>query len=68
MVLVGFICGIVVMLPILFVHRRQKHIAPPQPPRNRPIARRDKEHWELTRNFLYYDGTQMPINKEEQYE
>ena len=67
MVLVGFICGIAVMLPFLFVHRRQTR-TPPKPPRRRLPVRQDEKHWENTRNFLYYDGTEMPINKEEQYE
>ena len=26
------------------------------------------DSWEQTRNFLYYDGTEMPIKREERYE
>ena len=29
---------------------------------------RSTDGWERTRNFLYYDGTVMPTNKEEQNE
>ena len=31
-------------------------------------VRSTHQKWEQTRNFLYYDGTVMPTNKEEQNE
>lgn len=69
MVLVGFVCGIVVMLPLLFVHRRRKKkTVSPLLPRAKAVFGPGKDAWEQTRNFLYYDGTQMPLNKEETYE
>ena len=27
-----------------------------------------EQDWQQTRNFLYYDGTEMPLKKEEFYE
>lgn len=69
MLLIGFVCGLAAMLPWLFIVRRQgkKHM-PPCVNAVRRAARVKEDNWEQTRNFLYYDGTEMPINKEEQYE
>lgn len=68
MVLIGFVCGIAVMLPLTFVCRRRKKTIPPIIPRAKAVFGQEKDNWEQTRNFLYYDGTEMPINKEEKYE
>ena len=33
--------------------------------KSRPTAEQPGSTWVETRNFLYYDGTEMPVNKEE---
>ncbi len=68
MFLVGFICGVVLMTFLTLLcdageDRMEDVLAPP--------ARQEMQtshDWQKTRNFLYYDGTEMPLKKEEFYE
>ena len=59
-----FVLGVLCGAAIAFVCRKRKRrhgIAPPK------TANREREKvtdWVATRNFLYYDGTQMPVIKE----
>ena len=62
--LFGMICGAVMVTAACWIW------AAVEPRGTRPPHRRDESPrgWEDTRNFLYYDGTVMPTNKEEHYE
>ena len=56
--ILGLLCGV----PIGFAWRKKKrrsNVPTPQAAKREPI-----KHWVETRNFLYYDGTQMPVIKE----
>lgn len=54
----GVLCGCAagVCLP------KRKHVAAA---RSGETARKPTKAWGETRNFLYYDGTEMPVVKEE---
>ena len=62
--LLGMIGGVIAVLGVQWVW------AAVAPRRENPPRHRCENHrgWEDTRNFLYYDGTVMPTNKEEHYE
>lgn len=62
--LFGMICGAVVVLVVCWIWVAVTSGCE-RPPRHRYESPRG---WEDTRNFLYYDGTVMPTNKEEHYE
>ena len=68
MFLLGFICGVLVLTGLLLLCDawedvdEEPSVTTAVP--NAPMG----DSWEQTRNFLYYDGTEMPIKKEERYE
>lgn len=57
MFLWGFLCGGVPWLTLWAWERRHNG-------RRQPLHRRQAAVWQKTRNFLYYDGTEMPVIKE----
>lgn len=72
---IGWLCGLTVawLQGWLWRYLRRstgKKTMRPGQPRARPLTATQKE-WAMTRNFLYYDGTDMPpihTYKEEQDE
>ena len=60
--LFGLLCGAAAGVAVCLLSRRQ----------TTAVVRADKgsanthKAWVQTRNFLYYDGTQMPVIKEEE--
>lgn len=65
MMTVWFFCGLLcgaVGAAVCWLWKRQP---PPEPQTDKERADTRKE-WVQTRNFLYYDGTEMPVIKEEQ--
>ncbi len=70
MFLIGFICGVLVLTALLLLFDSDEESACPEEgllSAMQPDAQA-RQSWQQTRNFLYYDGTEMPIKKEEQYE
>ncbi len=63
----GFISGVVLTWLITRCCCARRKPAPVFVPRKGVAQEPPQEVWEQTRNFLYYDGTQMPL-KEEMYE
>ena len=63
-----FVLGVLCGAAMAFVWRKRKRrhgVATPK------MVRRERETvtgWVATRNFLYYDGTQMPVIKENENE
>lgn len=68
MFLLGFICGVTILTVLLLLcdrdDRFDRGLSEVPVESAVPIV----DSWEQTRNFLYYDGTEMPIKKEERYE
>ena len=60
MFLWGFLCGCVPGIVLCLLRRRRTATA------LRPgiCRRKHTAEWQKTRNFLYYDGTDMPVVKE----
>ena len=58
----GLLCGVAVAWCVLDRKRlsdvEKSEVTPQKPPKS----------WVETRNFLYYDGTEMPVVKEEKNE
>lgn len=68
MFLLGFICGVLVLTALLLLCDAWGDVDE-ELSETRTMARAPTfDSWEQTRNFLYYDGTEMPIKKEERYE
>lgn len=69
MFLIGFICGVLLMMLLVLLcddgEDRVGGEEEQQLARQEVQTERDRRQ---TRNFLYYDGTEMPIKKEEMYE
>ncbi len=69
MFLVGFVCGVALMTFLTLLcdngeDRTGEDILAPSVRQEVQTA----HDWQKTRNFLYYDGTEMPLKKEEFYE
>lgn len=56
--LCGVLCGVLIGVCLTKRHRRREK-SPMETARREP-----SEVWVQTRNFLYYDGTEMPVMKE----
>lgn len=68
MFLIGFICGIaLLMLLMALCDNGEDRVCDPLPSMERQEAH-TAQSWQQTRNFLYYDGTEMPLKKEDIYE
>ena len=69
MFLIGFIGGVLLMLfLVLLCDNGEDRVCDgdrflPNRQESQPI-----QSWQQTRNFLYYDGTEMPLKKEDIYE
>ena len=63
----GFLCGAAATLGIIILRqsRRRAYRRPPTVPPAAPVTDSRRQHARETRNFLYYDGTEMPADKEE---
>lgn len=64
MFFIGLLCGVVLCLTVRAVWLEWM----PQPRATAATSKRavpDRKVWDLTRNFLYYDGTVMPQIKED---
>ena len=57
-----FLLGVVCGAAMAFVWRKRKRRHSVQTPK--AASREPLQNWVETRNFLYYDGTQMPVIKE----
>ncbi len=70
MFLIGFICGVLVLTVLLLLcdSDEEKGCAEEELLSVMPSDAQAAQSWQQTRNFLYYDGTEMPIKKEEHYE
>ena len=68
MFLIGFICGVLALTVLLLLCDGGEDVCDEEmcvvPSSNAQTT----QSWQQTRNFLYYDGTEMPIKKEEKYE
>ncbi len=71
MFLIGFICGVLVLTVLLLLlcdsdedgaYDEEEQFA------EQLSNMQTTQSWQQTRNFLYYDGTEMPLKKEEHYE
>lgn len=69
MFLIGFICGVaLLMLLVALCDDGEDRVYNDEwTPSGRCEARTEQD-WQQTRNFLYYDGTEMPLKKEDLYE
>ena len=67
MFLLGFICGVLVLTVLLLLCDHDDRFDSDETATAAVSAASIADTWEQTRNFLYYDGTEMPI-KEERYE
>jgi len=61
---IGLLCGVVLCLTVRAVLLEWMPPGRPNDPRCQPVPAKQKS-WDLTRNFLYYDGTVMPEIKED---
>ena len=61
----GMLCGALVCGAVLLCLPRERHSTPAQKVRRRKHV---SAEWGRTRNFLYYDGTEMPVIKERKHE
>ncbi len=68
MFLVGFIFGVTLLTVLLLLFDREEQRADEEMMSTGIVNASISDNWEQTRNFLYYDGTEMPIKKEERYE
>lgn len=69
MFLIGFICGValLMLLTVLCDDGEDRLYDDGATPMVRHEAQTVQD-WQQTRNFLYYDGTEMPLKKEDLYE
>ena len=68
MFLLGFICGVMVLTVLLLLCDQDDRFDGEPSEVTAVSAAPIVDTWEQTRNFLYYDGTEMPMKKEERYE
>lgn len=70
MFLIGFICGVLVLTALLLLCDRDEESVCAEEKLLSAMQSdaQATQSWQQTRNFLYYDGTEMPMKKEEQYE
>lgn len=62
----GFLCGVAATLGMMILRQsRRVKRRPPTVPPAAPLTESRRQHDRETRNFLYYDGTEMPADKEE---
>ncbi len=57
-----FVLGVLCAVAVFFCLLREKH--PTDVERSELTQRMPSKEWAKTRNFLYYDGTEMPVVKE----
>lgn len=68
MFLIGFICGVaLLMLLVALCDNGEDRVCDNLSPMERQEAQ-TAQNWQQTHNFLYYDGTEMPLKKEDIYE
>ena len=69
MFLIGFICGVALLMLLVALcdDGEDREYNDGWSPTERHEARTEQD-WQQTRNFLYYDGTEMPLKKEDLYE
>ncbi len=69
MFLIGFICGVALLMLLVALcdDGEDRLFDDKAMPMDRHEAQTEQE-WQQTRNFLYYDGTEMPLKKEDLYE
>lgn len=68
MFLLGFIGGVMVLTLLLMLCDHDDRFDGEESEITAVSSVSITDSWEQTRNFLYYDGTEMPIKKEERYE
>lgn len=69
MFLLGFIGGVLVLTVLLLLcDTDEEDVCDERDVFAVPPDVQATQNWQQTRNFLYYDGTEMPLKKEEQYE
>ena len=61
--LLGLVCGGAVCGVVFLCLPKEKRLPPPRKKAQRP--KESRKVWVQTRNFLYYDGTMMPVIKED---
>lgn len=69
MFLIGFISGVLLLMLLVMLCDDGKDRLGDED--ERPLLRQEvqsEQHRRQTHNFLYYDGTEMPIKKEDLYE
>ena len=59
--ILGLLCGAAVWGAVFLCLPREKR---PTPAKAARAVKGDRKAWAQTRNFLYYDGTEMPVVKE----
>lgn len=69
MFLIGFICGIaLLMLLVALCDNGEDRACDGSLSALDRQEMQTAQNWQQTRNFLYYDGTEMPLKKEDIYE
>lgn len=69
MFLIGFICGVALLMLLVALcdNGEEREYNAEWSPTERYGVHTEQD-WQQTRNFLYYDGTEMPLKKEDLYE
>ena len=62
--IIGFVCGVGACLAVRAILLEWMPAPKHEVPKKNTSQAQPKE-WAQTRNFLYYDGTEMPLIKEE---
>lgn len=65
--IIGFVCGVGACLALRAILLEWMP-EPREEPAKRSTPQAPPKEWAQTRNFLYYDGTVMPLIKEESNE
>lgn len=66
MFLIGFICGVaLLMLLVVLCDDGEDRLYEDEAASIEWHEAQTKQDWQQTRNFLYYDGTEMPLKKKE---
>ena len=68
MFLFGFICGIALLMLLVALCDNGEDRVYNTPSLLEQREMQSAQSWQQTRNFLYYDGTEMPLKKEDIYE
>lgn len=69
MFLIGFICGVaLLMLLVALCDDGEDRLFEDKAVSMTRHEAQTGQNWQQTRNFLYYDGTEMPLKKEDLYE